>query len=99
MFRTVSMEDILKLFMLLNKIIRGQDLYTGPQKFIITRNLIAREALRVFEQNTWDRGTETNENYELVMNDLITNFFPSKAQYFQKRNLQRGLYKPRDTKI
>ena len=44
-------------------------------------------------------GTETNENYELVMKDLISYFPPPKALQRQKRYLRRELYKTCDTKI
>ena len=48
-------------------------------KFGMTRNLVIEEALRVFEQKTRDRGTETNANYELAMEDLIACFFLPKV--------------------
>ena len=62
MFRKRSLEAHLKFDTILNKIIRGQDLYTGPQKFRNTRRLVVGEALQVFEQNNWERGTDTNAN-------------------------------------
>ena len=71
----------------------------GPHKFRIISKLILREALRVFEQNNWDRGTETNSKYELLIKYVITHFFPPKAIQRQKRYIQKGLYKPRETKI
>ena len=85
--------------MLINEIIRGQDLSTVPLKFGMTRNLVVGEALRVFEQKTQDRGTETNANYELVMKYLITHFFPPKALQSQKIYQKRGLYKTCDKNI
>ena len=65
----------------------------------MTRNLVIGEALWVLEKNTHKRGTETNENYKLVMEDLITDLFPPNALRRQKRCLQRGVYKTRKTKI
>ena len=50
LFWTGSHESLLKFITLLNKIIHGQDLATGPQKFGITRNIIIRDSLRVFEK-------------------------------------------------
>ena len=52
LFHMGSPESILKFVTLLNKIIRGQDLSTVPQKFVTKRNLVVRDPLRVFEQNT-----------------------------------------------
>ena len=65
----------------------------------MTRNLVIGEALQVFDQKDQERATETNKNYELAMKDMIYHFFIPKSLQQQKRYLQRGLYKPRDTKI
>ena len=71
------------------------------QKFGMTRNLVVGELLRVFEQKTRYRGTETNKKYELVIKDLIDNLFLPKSLQLNKRYLRRGLYKykPRDKNI
>ena len=42
---------------------------------------------------------ETNKNYELDTEDLISHSFPPKALQLQKKYLSRGLYKPCETKI
>ena len=49
LFWTGSLEAILKLVMIFHKIIRGQYLSTGLQKFCMTRNLVIGESLQVFE--------------------------------------------------
>ena len=92
-------EALLKFVTLLHNIIWGQDLSTGLQKFVRTSKLVVVEALQDFEQETRERGTETNTNYELSMKDLIYYFFPPKSLQRQNMYLQRGLYKPCDTKI
>ena len=50
MLRTWSPEALLKFVTILNKIISGQDLSTGIQKFGMTRNLIIGEALQVLNR-------------------------------------------------
>ena len=70
-----------------------------PCKFGMTRNLFIGEAIWVIEINTHERGTETNANYKLVMEDLITDLFPPNALQRQKRYLRRGVYKTHKTKI
>ena len=50
MFRIGSLEDLLKFVTIPTKIIQGQDLSTGPQRFGTTRNPVVRETLRVFEK-------------------------------------------------
>ena len=87
LFRTGSPEALLKFITLLNKIIRGQDLSTGPQNFGMKRNLFIGESLQMFEQNSQERGTETNANHELVMKDLISHFSPPKSLQHQKRSV------------
>ena len=57
LFRTGIPEALLKFITLLHKIVRGQDLSTGPHKFGMTRNLVVRESLRVFEKKALERGT------------------------------------------
>ena len=99
LFFNRSPESLLKFVTILNKIIRGHDLSTGPQKFGMSRNLVVRESLRLFEHKTWDRGTKTKANYEFPIKHLITHLFPPKALQHQKRYLQRGIYNPCNTKI
>ena len=99
LFRTGSLEALPKFVTILNKIIHRQDLSTRLQKFGMTRNLVIREALLVFEQNIWERVTETNANYELVIKYLVSQFFSTKVFQRQNRYLIRGLYKSHDTKI
>ena len=77
-FMPGSPESLLKFVAILNKIIKGKDLSTQPQRYGMTRNPFMRYSLQVFEHKTWDWGTETNSNYELVMKDIITHFFPPK---------------------
>ena len=50
LFRTGIPDALLKFFTILHKIVRFQDLSTGPQKYSMTWNLVVGEALRLFEQ-------------------------------------------------
>ena len=52
LFRTGSPEDLLKSVAILNKVVRGQELSTGPQKFGMTQNMVVRESLRVFKNKS-----------------------------------------------
>ena len=85
LFCTGTTEALVKFVTTLHKIILCQDLFTGPQTFRITSNLVVRGAIRVFEKKIQDRGMEANSNYELVMKYLITYFFLTKALQRQKR--------------
>ena len=85
LFWTGIIEALLKFVTILHKIIRGQDLSKGSQKFRMMQNLFVGVALQVFEQKARERGTETNANYELVTKDLISHFPPPKALQHHKR--------------
>ena len=52
LFYTGIPELLLKLVTILNNIILGQDLYTVPNKFRMTRRIVFREALQIFERKT-----------------------------------------------
>ena len=58
LFRTGSPEALLKFVTIIHKIIRGQDLYTGPQKFGMTWDLVVGEVPQVFEQKSQETGTK-----------------------------------------
>ena len=58
--------------MILNKIIKGKDIFTENQKYRTTRNIFTSESLKVLEKKTRDWGIETNSNYKLVIKDTIT---------------------------
>ena len=45
MFRTTSTESLLKFVTILNNIVKGQDLSTGPQKYGMTQNLVIADYL------------------------------------------------------
>ena len=46
-----------------------------------------------------ERLSETNDNYEIVMQDVVTQLFPPKVLQSHKKYLCRGLYKHHNTKI
>ena len=73
--------------MLLQKIIQGQYMSTVLQNFGMTRNLVVREALWVFEQENRYRVTEANANYELVMKGFIVHLFLPEALLEYRRHV------------
>ena len=44
-FRTENPESLLKFVTILNNTIKGQDLYTGPHKYGMNRNIVVGESL------------------------------------------------------
>ena len=53
----------------------------------------------MFGHGTEERVTETNNNYKLVIQYLISHLFPPKEPQTQKRYLLHGLYNPHETNI
>ena len=98
-FRTIIPEALLKLLTIMKNIIKGQDLFTGYQKYGMACNIIIGESLLTLEQKTRERGSDTNANYKLFIQDVFIHFFPPKVLQHQKIYLRRGLYNPHDTKI
>ena len=83
-----SPEELLKFKTKLAKIIKGQGLTTGPAQYAMTKNLLAGEALRVFEIEATKAGAETIAHHPVVVNAMIKHFFPSKALIWQKRYMR-----------
>mgnify|MGYP007134103953 CR=1 FL=1 len=82
-----------------DKVIVGQNLTTGPTRYQMARTLLKGEALRVFNLSTMERGTETVEHFNQVMDDVTAHFFPKKPIAKQKRYFRRQLRKPCDSTI
>ena len=51
-FKTGSIEALLKFLVLLKDILKGKNLKTSPHNYAMTKNILTREALQVFEQKT-----------------------------------------------
>ena len=98
-FNTVSPEVLLKFLILLEKIIKGQSLTTGTHMYALTNNLLAKEALCVFEQQAKSKVFKTTASYKSVIEGVTTHFFPSKALQLQKRYLHQVLYNPQEQNI
>ena len=98
-FKSGPPEMLLKYLVVLQKILKGQSLTTGPQQYAMARNLLAGEALRVFNQKATANGTETDVHFKSTTQGLVEHFFPPKALQREKRYLCRGLYKPKDCPV
>ena len=99
LFRVGSLKSLINFIMVLQNIIKGRDINIVLQNYVINRNVILGDPLWVFEQKTQEYGTEPNKKYELVIQYLISRFFPPKAPQDQKICLRWGLYNPCKTKI
>ncbi len=73
----------------LRKVIYGQNCTTGPQKFALARRVLDGDAAAVFETAAQNRGNETNDNFELVLQDVTKHIFPRRALQVQRRYMRR----------
>ena len=58
--------------MVLNKIIKGHNLETGPQSYSMTNNILIRETIPVFDHKSKEIGNVTTMNYNLVIQGMMT---------------------------
>ena len=61
MSKTGSLEELLRFLTILQNIIKGQILTTGPNKYKILKNLLAGESLQVFVQKYKSNENDTKE--------------------------------------
>ena len=97
-FRTGTPEEWLLFQRDLHRVLNGQNITTGPQKFTMTRRLIQGDTLAVFNTAAQEHGNETNATFVQCLKDITTHIFPKRALAFQKRYMRRHLRKPRDMK-
>ena len=61
-FNTVLAKALFMLIFVLKKTLKGNNLTMGHYLYTMTENILAVEALRVFEQKSWENGSETMMN-------------------------------------
>ena len=65
----------------------------------MARRLLEGDALAKFNERAAENGTETNEHFATVLQELTTHVMPQKALAYQKRYMRRFMRKPRTLKI
>jgi hypothetical protein len=83
----------------LKKVMKGQGLIIGPDKFETTRRTLEGDALATFNDATLMQNDESIESYQKSMNVLKKHVFPARAMQMQKRWMRRFLRKPKDKTI
>ena len=76
LFQTGSPDALLKFLTLLHKIIRDQDLSTGPQRFGMTSNLVDGEAMWVFKEKAQERWAKKKQIMSWLWRTSSTTSFP-----------------------
>jgi hypothetical protein len=95
-FKTGTAEEWLMFLRDLNKILVGQNITAAPAKYAMARLLLSGEALTVFNTHATEHGNETNNHFNLTLQNLTTHIFPQRCLAFQKRYMRRYMRKPRE---
>jgi hypothetical protein len=98
-FSKGTAEELLLFLRSVKKILKGQDVTTGPTQYALMRRLLQGDALAAFNKAAKENATETTANYEKCVQALITHVLPRKALAIQKRYMRRFLRKPKDMKV
>ena len=78
----------------LDRVLKGQNLTTGPTQYNMLRSLLQGDGLARFNSYATLRGNETTENFRFILMDMTKYIFPQKAEQRQKRWMRRVLRKP-----
>ena len=88
-FSKGTAEELLLFLRSVKKILKGQDITTGPAQYALMRRLLQGDALAAFNKAAKENATETTANYEECVRALITHILPRKALATQKRYILR----------
>ena len=103
-FSTGSCEEWLIFRKNLEKVLTGQNVTGGPQKFVVARRLLDGEALTNFENEAKKQTTaqgnvsETGATFTACLDAVARNVFPKRAVLLQKRYMRRFVRKPMEMK-
>lgn len=92
-------EEFLIFIKNVKKVLNGQNLTTGPQKYSTMKRLLKGDALATFEAAEAEAGTQTTEHFEVCVKELTKHVFPARAAQLQKRFMRRYMRKPREVSI
>ena len=82
----------------LMKVIIGQNITTGPNKYAMVQHLLEGDALTKFNAKVAQHGNEMNQNFKLVIQDITKHAFPNQALAVQRHYMQHYMHKLRDVK-
>jgi len=91
-------EELLNFIIKINKIIKGQNITTGPNQFALIRQLLQGDALSAFNAAATSLN-ETVDNFKSCINLLIKHVFPHRALAIQKQYMNRVMRKPLEVTI
>ena len=75
-FNTGLDKALLKLFVLIKKILKGNNMTTVQKMNATMKNILSGEVLRFFEQKSQESGNKKTKNYKWVVKGMTTHFFP-----------------------
>eukprot|EP00957_Ditylum_brightwellii_P127605 9731227-Ditylum_brightwellii.AAC.1 len=83
---------IYELSVLLQVVLKGQNVTQGPPSYAVAKALLKGNTLRVFEQAEIDHCTQTMPHFNLYLDDVAEHMLPKKAGQTQKHYMQRNLW-------
>ena len=86
---------VIRAQLAIEKVLVGNGITTGPNKFCFTRTFLKGEALRIFNLKETELGQETAANLKTVLNHVVSYFGPNECLSNQKRYLRYKMTKPR----
>ena len=89
-------EEFLKFQADLLKVFTGQNITTGPKRYITARRLLKGDALATFNAAAEKHATETINTFNACMKELTAHVFPARAAQMQKCWMRRCMRKPRE---
>lgn len=108
LFKSGTPEEYIKAVIAIDKVCDGQGIKDAKEKYVMARRIFMGEALTAFnnaakevysKDDKSDKGTETKENFELVIKKVASAVFPLRAYSLQKQAMRRNMRKPREMKI
>ena len=98
-FRTGTPEDYIKTIIAINRVLKGQNINTGPDQYSMVHRILLGETLTAFNNAATQVGNETIGNLKIVFKKVAASVFPIRAYAIQKQSMRRFMRKPRDMKI
>jgi hypothetical protein len=97
-FSSGTPEEVLLFARNLRKVIKGQNVTSGPNQYALARRLLQGDALSAFN-NAPEEQTKTVANFGLCLQAVVRHIFPRSALSVQKHYMRRFMRKPRGMKI
>ena len=98
-FKNGTPEEWFLFLQMLDRIYKGQNLTTGPQRFVIVRELLQGEALAQFNRKAAEVATQTIASLKVCLQEVTNYVLPRRALQIQRRYMRQISKKPQSQTI